>query len=547
MHYLYRNYPVLAKGVEESRSLDSSPAASLLEMTKRGTRTLVVPILTALLLGGFSAAQMRDRTHPDPPQAPDSGQAIAKKPKNYPRAIAVIEFLPGGKARLVPVALWIDDQFYDASLYGANPAPMAVQPETVYEATDYGEPVGLFTVTTPEQIKGNWIATGSWKPRLAMDDKMAQRKAAQPKPKPPEDAEDSGRPTLHRAASSGSSDSSGAKTSGSNSGSTPSAAEDDPNRPTLKESPSSNNGSATTTAASGSKAGQNSSAASNSGGTPAAAEDDPNRPVLKRPADENNSASTASASSASSGQSSASAQPYNWNGKSPDESDPNRPVLRRGKPETAAAAAPPTDKFSSSTQAISAAQAKLMASMTVAGKRSFPAVSDAGPWQTRSMLYAMNPMERANKEDALRKLALAEIRKFIASRHTAAIPKDAYIHDYDLRAFDLDYSNSPTLVLTATLPVESAKAFRGGEFDYFVTFVAREDINGDPIKIFSSVTDSNHLDAFPRMETVGAVNADANGRGDLLFRQYSDTGVNYSLYRVFPYNMEKIFEGGAGV
>jgi len=163
------------------------------------------------------------------------------------------------------------------------------------------------------------------------------------------------------------------------------------------------------------------------------------------------------------------------------------------------------------------------------------------------MVYAMNPQERASKEAALRTLALAEIRKFIANRHTPAIAKDAYIHDYDLRAYDLDYSNSPTLVLTATLPVDGAKAFRGGEFDYFVTFVAREDINGDPIKIFSSVTDSNHLDVFPRMETVGAVNADVNGRGDLLFRQYSDTGVNYSLYRVFPYNMEKIFEGGAGV
>ena len=52
---------------------------------------------------------------------------------------AVVEFLPGGKARLVPVALWIDDRYYDASLYGANPEPMALEPETVYEATDYGE------------------------------------------------------------------------------------------------------------------------------------------------------------------------------------------------------------------------------------------------------------------------------------------------------------------------------------------------------------------------------------------------------------------------
>ncbi len=91
-----------------------------------------------------------------------------------------------------------------------------------------------------------------------------------------------------------------------------------------------------------------------------------------------------------------------------------------------------------------------------------------------------------------------------------------------------------------------AKAFGGGEFDYFVTFVAREDINGTPIKIFSLVSDSNHLDAYPRMEIIDAVDADANGRGDLLFRQYSDTGISYSLYRVFPYDMQKVFEGGSG-
>jgi hypothetical protein len=142
---------------------------------------------------------------------------------------------------------------------------------------------------------------------------------------------------------------------------------------------------------------------------------------------------------------------------------------------------------------------------------------------------------------------MAEIRNFIGKRNTPAVAKTAALTDYDLRAFDLDYSNSPTLVFTGMLPVESAKSLRGGAFDYFVTVVAREDVNGAPIKIFSSVTDSNHLDAFSRMEIVDAVDADANGRGDLLFRQYSDTGVNYSLFRVYPYEMKKVFEGGSGV
>ncbi len=165
----------------------------------------------------------------------------------------------------------------------------------------------------------------------------------------------------------------------------------------------------------------------------------------------------------------------------------------------------------------------------------------------RSLLYPMNSVERTDKSEQMSALAQADLQKFVATRNTPGLPKNAAITDYDLRAYDLEYSNSPTLVFTGKLPVQSAKALRGGEFDYYVTVVAREDVNGTPIKIFSSVTDSNHLDAYARMEIIDAVDADANGRGDLLFRLYSDTGVSYSLYRVYPYDMKKVFEGGSGV
>ena len=188
-----------------------------------------------------------------------------------------------------------------------------------------------------------------------------------------------------------------------------------------------------------------------------------------------------------------------------------------------------------------------MATMVSLGRRSYPAVSDAGSYDTRSLLYAMTPVERQDKSQQMIALAMEDIQKFVSQRKSPAVPKGKAITDYDLRAFDLDFSNSPTLVLTATLPVEGAKALRGGEFDYYVTLVAREDINGQPIKIFSSVTDSNHLDAFSRMEIIDAVDADANGRGDLLFREHSDVGISYSLYRVYPYQMQRVFEGGSSM
>jgi len=512
---------------------------------------------TILLLGHSGAAQIRDRTqHAD--QQPSQPQNSEKKNnKRGPRAIAVLEFLPGGGARLVPVALWIDDRFYDASLYGANPEPMALEPETVYEAYDYGEPTGLFTVTTPEQVKGNWVGNGHWKPQLPLDEKVAQQAAKQPKPKPSYNPDDD-RPVLHRAGSSGSSNSGSSNASApqstppssgsgnSSASSTSSNSSGSSDRPTLKR-PSDDSSTS-------SPSGNDSSTASSQ---PLAPNGPPDRPTLKRPASDTSAApsdSTASsappasgASGASSSSSSASASASSASSSSPDESDPNRPILRRGKPTTSAATQEPKAAIApQSIAATQAAPAKLITTTAGVGRRSYPAISDATPHEARSLLYVMDAAERAAKSEELRALAMDEIRKFIASRNTPGLAKSASITDYDLRAFDLEFSNSPTLVLTATLPVAAAKALRGGEFNYFVTLVAHEDINGTPIKIFSSVTDSNHLDAFARMEIIDAVDADANGRGDLLFRQYSDVGVSYSLYRVYPYDMHKVFEGGSG-
>ena len=77
--------------------------------------------------------------------------------------------------------------------------------------------------------------------------------------------------------------------------------------------------------------------------------------------------------------------------------------------------------------------------------------------------------------------------------------------------------------------------------------VAREDINGTPIKIFSSSATAIISTPSRSLEMIDAVDADANGRGDLLFREHSDSGVSYSLYRVYPYDMQKVFEGGASL
>jgi hypothetical protein len=487
-------------------------------------------LLAVLLLPTFVAAQIRDRTeHQTTDRDQQAAQKRDKKTKRGPRAIAVVEFLPGGGTRLVPIALWMDGHFYDASLYGANPEPMALVPETLYQALAYGEPAGWFTVTTPRDVDGNWVAEGQWKSETPVEARLAAQAAKQPKPKPKGQdvlSDDPGRPVLRRPATSDS----GSPSSG------PSSA------------PASTSGGNSTPSGSGS-----STANSNA---PPKSDDDSDRPTLKASPSSSSSAPSNSKPTLGDNTQQAKAQAPASNAPpsaSPDEDDPNRPVLRRGKP-AAQPARGDTDSFDASANKAAkpvaeggATAAPGASTKATQAPRAYAAISDAGNYETRSLLYGMAAGERQSLGEPMSRMAMDEVRKYASKHNGPALPKTAAITDYDLRGFDLDYSNSPTLVLSAKLPVAPAKPVPGGEFDYFITVVARVDLNGTPQKIFSMVSDSNHLDAYPRMQIIDAVDADANGRGDLLFRQYSDTGINYALYRVFPYQMEKIFEGGAGM
>jgi hypothetical protein len=40
--------------------------------------------------------------------------------------LGLVQLLPNGKARLVPITILYDGEFYDASAYKASPVPMAL-------------------------------------------------------------------------------------------------------------------------------------------------------------------------------------------------------------------------------------------------------------------------------------------------------------------------------------------------------------------------------------------------------------------------------------
>ena len=70
------------------------------------------------------------------------------------------------------------------------------------------------------------------------------------------------------------------------------------------------------------------------------------------------------------------------------------------------------------------------------------------------------------------------------------------------------------------------------------------DLDGNPRKLFSSLTTSSRLDAVPRLEFIDAVDIDGDGRAELLFRANRGSNAEFVIYRVGPDKLTEIFHGG---
>jgi hypothetical protein len=93
------------------------------------------------------------------------------------------------------------------------------------------------------------------------------------------------------------------------------------------------------------------------------------------------------------------------------------------------------------------------------------------------------------------------------------------------------------------MPGSSKSAESDNDVMYFVTLVEKVDIYGDLRKLNATVTDTRHLDQIPRLELIDAVDADGDGRGELLFRQVSDTGSAWAIYRAGADQLFPLFQG----
>ena len=452
-------------------------------------------------------------------QAPITQYGKRPKADKGPRALGLVQITPKGKkSRFIPIAIMIDGKFYDAGSYKASPVPMALDFDTVYEGFHSGVSQGLFTITQPGQLNHVWIAEGTWLPAGERVPEKSKKYST------PVLEDKDGPPVLHRRSGSDSDSSSGAKA--------PDKDKDDDRprlvRPPNTETPSAQPGGGATTT------------------PPADPGKAPNAPETAK------SSAPASAPSTAPAATSASAP-------ATDEqiADPNRPRLRRGKPDStenreAYAAFEPLPDFAPAAKT----DAKT-ATGYAADTPQFtlvPAISDATGPDPRPYTYELKPAEEATYRNKMLELATTQLRDHAgaAAKPAPASKKPAkgkFAHNsaelaFDsviLHFFDLSNSNEPVLVLSAKThpPAKAPEGFEPQE----ITLIARINLEGELNKLFFSQTDSHHLDVAPRMELIDAVDADGDGRGELLFRRTSDDGSSYAIYRVTADGLWPLFEG----
>jgi hypothetical protein len=426
-----------------------------------------------------------------------------------PRALGLVQLAPKGKARFIPIAIMIDGKFYDAGSYKAAPVPMALDFGIVYEGFRSGVSQGVFTITQPGQLNHVWIAEGTWLPAGAIDPNKRKKYSA---PVIADDDKD-GPPVLHRRS----------EKSGSDTGSDSKDKGKDQDKDKDQQKPAAAAAPSPTTAPPASTA------------TPS---DTSKAPApLKAPVSEAD-------------------EPI---------ADPNRPRLRRGKPDPTAHHEPFTtfDALTDAMQGTASATGKADSTAKDSPTPTprivmIPAISDVAGPDPRPYTYDVKTAEEAVYRNKMLDLAATQLgaqagtaakdgattsKKASASKpagkSTAKLPKLAF-DDVSLRIFDLSNSNEPVLVLSAkTHPPATENAGEPKE----ITLIARTNLEGELRKLFFSQTDSRHLDVAPRLELVDAVDADGDGRGELLFRRTFDNGSAFAIYRVTADGLWPLFEG----
>lgn len=458
--------------------------------------------------------------------------AAPRRRGSGPRAIAVVRWQPDEKGHahpvLIPVAIEIENKWYDAGLYGATPRPMALEPGTLYEAQDKGELLGFYTVENANVAQNSperrWVGTGSWKsdsPQMERDpahpqatllprgyEQQVDRTDPDSDPKKPATTvyDESGKPIENPKEEEPKRDKEGRPEPISR---LPQIAKPDPKSKTGSET--------------------------------ASPDDDPDRPRIRR------------GMGAGSGSGTSASSPTGVAAPPLDE-DPNRPRIRRGKPSQSGS----PGNSAETTAPVLPERVRERGLATGQGRvYEAVAVSDADTsGLPQSYRFRASEDEQQELREKMLQLAEAELARSgprpappagkTTSRGKAPGKAGAIrapqakvrttLKDIRFDLFDLDYNNSAELVL-------SVAEERPGQPDAYLTVIARTDVQNNLHQLFATVTAADRLDAQPRLVLVDAVDADGDGPAELLFREDYGKSAAYILYKVGPDALEALVKG----
>jgi hypothetical protein len=475
------------------------------------------------------------------PQIDPGARRAPRKKDAEPRAVAVMQLAANGKASLVPIAILIDGKFWDASAYKASPVPMALEPGTVYEAERTGNSQGLFTVSSA--LRSNavnainpWIGTGSWVP-AGLD---TAKKALQAEPMPVGIDTSDAPPRLTKNPQKAAPPASTAPAAPPSSTTSKPSSGDAPPRLSKPAAPPSNMPSPTATPQGDSK-GTAGSNPPNSGQIPGSpAPQSGTKPAETKAARPQEPASDSGTDASS------------------------RPRLRRGKPAESFADEE-IPGYSQPGRAPSASAAKASTPATTGPVQLIPAISDSDGPEPHSYRFEWLQGEEEQRRQQMITMAKEQIRAYVEARAKAAIEPamsaspasrhvplkklpEPVLSNVLMTAYDLWSTNQPVVILSAQAQMPPPSVSQAGspvpsdDLQYSVLLVAHPDIYNNMHKLYAGVTDKYHLDLTPRLELIDAVDADGDGRGELLFRKTSDAGTGWAIYRVTADKLWKMFD-----
>jgi hypothetical protein len=471
------------------------------------------------------------------------------KPEDVVRAVGVYEWIGDRNkptaTRLIPVSLYIDDEFQDAGVYLSRPVPFALDIGTIYEVDKSGVPSGNIELISARRLKpvgdtdrfdDGWVGYGKFaapkvKKTAPLRPSTATATITSDKPD-----KDSDRPTFARRVdhTEAGSTPSPSPAGGSTTAGSP-APPDDPDRPHLSKKPDS-----TAPAATDDKSAPADTAADKTPPAPATSGNpspDADRPTLRKRSPEEAKRARKEAD-----QSSARGLATSLN------DDPDRPTLRRGRGQQ--------ELVEADLPLIKGVPAGLNQAVAVSDASNRPVHDFSRPWE--------NDEERATVLGKMQALAQAQLTAYAASnapapkpattsaktaaarkpnsklRH-ATVPESVApvtpLLDEQLNGYTLSYGGAATYVYTAHTDGE-------GDTLRYVTIVAQRDTFGELKPAIQSVTDAAHLDRTPWMRLVDAVDADASNRASLLFELRGQSARQFALYRVIATRPEQIFLTG---